>query len=250
MLRQLTCPNISGTQQVVNTFYSMEEYELVKHKIKENEDLKASLQTLKAKYESRHHTKRNKKYNRKKLRKVDTFAPFDHANYTDIEDIRLRKIMIFVKLPNGKSIPLKVDQFERISNIKSRISEEEGIDQVNQKLQYYFKELADDKLLNDYKIQNNSILKLVLKNSLKEHALSIHTDEGMKLMVHSTLDATIHQIKTKLESIFGVNIADKKLILNGRELNDRRDLLFYGYTKDDMLYLEKKKINVIIQSDD
>ena len=62
----------------------------------------------------------------------------------------MRKFVIFIRLPNGKSLPLKVDQYDKISIIKARLAEEEGTEVENQKLTYFYKELLDDKLLSDY----------------------------------------------------------------------------------------------------
>ena len=64
----------------------------------------------------------------------------------------MNKILIFVRVPGGKLAPLKVDQYDKISYIKSRLAEEEGIDINNQNLSFRCKELSDDKLLSDYTV--------------------------------------------------------------------------------------------------
>ena len=148
---------------IVSTFYTIPEYNAIKFKIKENETLRTKIKQLKTKCDKISKSKqRNIKHKRERKYNRKTNSKYQKP---DLDEISKRKLHILIKLPNGKSIPLKVDSYERISNVKLRIAEEEGIEMDSQKLYYFFKELRDDKLLVDYKIQNNSIIKLSVKAS-------------------------------------------------------------------------------------
>ncbi|CAI2367206.1 unnamed protein product [Moneuplotes crassus] len=231
---------------IMSIFYTVSEYETIKSKIVENDTLLTECKELRKKCEKLSRRRSRGPQHRRERKFKKKINKFTYC--TQVDEVRVRKLQILVKLPNGKSIPLKVDPYDRISNVKLRIAEEEGITVEEQQLSYFFKELRDDKLIHDYKIQNNSILKLCTKSmSLAEQAtLDIHTDDGIRYKVQTNLDAPISQLKGKIESIFGNKVVDKDMILKGRPLNERRSLKFYNYNQGDVLYLEDKKITIQI----
>ena len=76
--------------------------------------------------------------------------------------LRPNKVMqIFINLFN-KNIPLDVESSDTIEKVKKQIQDKEGIPLEQQKLHFFERELEDSKTLNDYNIQENSILHLVL----------------------------------------------------------------------------------------
>ena len=73
-------------------------------------------------------------------------------------------MQIFVRTLTGKTIALEVSPNDTIGNVKVKIQDKENIPSYQQRLVFDNKQLEDDKTLNDYNIERDNTLHIVLKD--------------------------------------------------------------------------------------
>lgn len=86
-------------------------------------------------------------------------------------------MQIFVKTPTGSTITLEVEPTDRIEDVKEMIQDKEGFLLVEQVLVFAGKTLEDENTLQDYNIQKESTLHLLLRLKI-EQKIELSAIEG------------------------------------------------------------------------
>ena len=144
---------------------------------------------------------------------------------------------MFIRALSGRTLTLDVGEGDSVQAVKSLIREREGIPICEQKLFFEGKQLQHGRL-EECGVRNGSTLELSLSlPGGRQMEIYIRTVKGLTIIVEVDGDATILELKKKIQEQKGYSVDHQKLIFCGMELEDCQTVSDYNIQRATTLHL-------------
>ena len=193
--------------------------------------------------------KQNLYFNDKLLENDKTLIDYNIKENSIINlNLIVKRITVYAKANLGKKISLDVKNIEKIENIKKAIQIHEKIPQDLQVLKFNNIILENLKTLEDYKIENNSILDLSLINKYEIISIGVELESGKKYGINVVNHLyLVKTIKIKLHKIAHIPVSEQKLYFNDIFLEDNKMIDYYKIEHNSILKLYTSNITITIE---
>ena len=174
-------------------------------------------------------------------KELEDKMPISHYNIKNGSEILLiiKSIKFYVNIPTGVILNFNSKPSTSIIDIKKEIKQSQEIDIDIQQLIFNEKILEDAKTIDDYDIRDESIIKLKfsLKNDIQ---LFVKTFQSKVLVLDVNKTDTIGDIKDKIQDKNGIPKYNQRIIISGKELEDKKTLNDYGLDNNSTIHLVLK----------
>lgn len=151
------------------------------------------------------------------------------------------EIQVAVQPIIGKPMMINVSQTDTIQNIKEKVSELNGSEIEKQKLFFNGQLLENDSKIEDYLIQNNSVLKLdYVRSNQEEIKVNLPNGETLKFTVDRK--SKIEEAKEKIKELKEYPVDKQRLFLRFTELENMNSIENYSF-------INGGRVNLILISD-
>jgi ubiquitin C len=154
------------------------------------------------------------------------------------DTIVLEPMQIFVKMPDGKMIPIDVEPSDTIWTVKKKVEDETGFPVPNQTLRFDGDELGNPTTLTDNGIKHGATL------DLDPMKIFVKKPDGTKIELTVSPSDTIANVKGMVEDKEGIPVDDQNMEFDGKDLEDGPTLLDYHIKDGDTIDLVPMEIIV------